>query len=142
MKKAAIVLICLLIAGAALAQEATPEVPFASLAPLSVVTPEPNDARATICSASTVPNFEPYVVRPGDRLSDLIAGQTTITVTQLALLNCIDDPDALPVGAVIWLPALQVAAVEPSEATPSATVEATEAAAAEATEAPTMEATA
>jgi hypothetical protein len=26
-------------------------------------------------------------------------------VTQLAALNCLDDPEALPVGAVIWIPA-------------------------------------
>jgi hypothetical protein len=139
MKQAAtiIVLMCLLLTGAALAQEATVEVPFSTPAPLIVVTPEPNDARTATCSASTVPNFAPYVVRPGDRLSDLIAGQTTVTVTQLAALNCIDDPNALPVGAVIWLPALQIVAAATPEATPLATAEATM----EATVEPTAEAT-
>ena len=75
-------------------------------APLVSVTPDPNDARAASCSASTLPDFVPYVVRPGDTLGGLIAGQTSVTVTQLAALNCLDDPDALPVGAVIWLPRL------------------------------------
>jgi hypothetical protein len=143
MKRAAtIVLMCLLIAGAALAQEATVEVPFSTPAPLSVVTPEPNDARTATCSASTVPNFAPYVVRPGDRLSDLIAGQTTVTVTQLAVLNCIDDPNALPVGAVIWLPALQVVAAATPDVTTEAAVEATAEATIEATTEPPAEATA
>jgi hypothetical protein len=87
----------------------------------------------------------PYAVRPGDSLADLIAGQTTVTVTQLAALNCIDDPDSLPVGAVIWLPALQIVAAETpeatatAEATPEATVEVTAEATAEATAEVTVE---
>ncbi len=111
----------LLIAGAALAQQqpVTPIVPFSTPTPLIRVTPNPNDARAATCSAYTLANFSPYVVRPGDRLADLIANQTAITVTQLAALNCLDDPDALPVGAVIWLPSGALAA------TPEATTEAT-----------------
>ncbi len=93
-------------AALALAQQVTPAVPFGTPPTLVVITPDANDARAATCSASTLPNFVPYIVRPGDRLADLIASSRAITVTQLAVVNCIDDPDALPVGATIWLPAM------------------------------------
>lgn len=105
MKPIAFALISLLIASTALAQEqTTPVVPFSTPAPLIGVTPEPNDARAATCSASTVADFAPYVVRPGDTLAGLLINARGTTVTQIAVLNCIDDPNALPVGAVIWLP--------------------------------------
>lgn len=67
-------------------------------------TPAPEDARLSICSAPKLDGFMPYVIRQGDRLADLLVGVPNISVTQLAALNCIDDPEALPVGAVIWLP--------------------------------------
>ena len=125
----AIAIVSLFIAGTALAQEeVTPEVPFSTPAPLVRVTQEPDDARAGVCNASTTPDFMAYVVRPGDTLAGLIVAQSGITVTQLAAINCIDDPNALPVGAVIWLPALPVAESlaestdAPEAATPEATV--------------------
>jgi hypothetical protein len=141
MKRLLFALMIFWIAGTALAQDATPEVPFATPAPLVTVTPDPNDARAASCSAATLPDFVPYVVRPGDKLASLITGQTTVTVTQLAALNCIDDPDALPVGAVIWLPK-QVVSEAPSvtaEATAEATLEATAEATAESADAAKIE---
>jgi hypothetical protein len=124
MKRLAWVLLCLLVTvGAALAQEATDPageatatVEAASTTPPVPVTLDASDARLAICSASALPDFVPYVVRPGDHLAGLIAGQSEITVTQLAALNCLDDPGALPVGAVIWLPA------PPLTATPEAAV--------------------
>jgi hypothetical protein len=129
-----------LMTGRALAQDAvTPEVPFSTPAPLVTVTPDANDARAAACSASTIPDFLPYVVRPGDTLASLSAGQAAITVVQLATLNCIDDPDALPVGAVIWLP--RWAVTESTVSTPEATTGATQEATAEATTGVTQEAT-
>lgn len=136
----------LLVASAAFAQQATaqevtPEIPFATPPPLVRVTPEANDARIGVCTASTSPDFMAYVVRPGDTLSGLLAANSSMTVTQVAAINCIDDPNALPVGAVIWLPALPVAsettsnadaatpeattAPETTDATPEATAEAT-----------------
>ena len=87
------------------------------------VTPDANDARTAVCSAATIPDFAPYVVRSGDTLASLSAGQTAVTVAQLAALNCVDDPDALPIGAVIWLPRLPV--TEATSATPETTLEAT-----------------
>ncbi len=119
-------------AALALAQQVTPAVPFGAPPTLVIVTPAANDARAAACSASTLPNFVPYVVRPGDRLADLIASSTAITVTQLAVVNCIDDPDALPVGATIWIPAMTsvtplVGAAATAEASASATAAATSA---------------
>lgn len=67
-------------------------------------TPAPEDARLSICSAPALEGFTPYIIRPGDRLADLLVGVPNISVTQLAAINCIDDPAALPIGAVIWLP--------------------------------------
>ena len=64
-----------------------------------------DDARAAVCSAHTLSGFEPIIVTPGDTIRGLLNGSEVITVSQAAALNCIDDPDALPVGAVIWLPA-------------------------------------
>jgi hypothetical protein len=88
-------------AGAVYAQsgDATPAVPSRPTA-----TPIPDDPRLSVCSAPTLEGFVPYIVRPGDSLADLLVGIPNISVTQLAALNCIDDPSALPVGAVIWIP--------------------------------------
>jgi hypothetical protein len=46
-----------------------------------------------------------YIIRAGDRLADLLRGMPGVSVTQIAALNCIDNPEAPPPGAVIWLPA-------------------------------------
>ena len=171
MKRAACALLILMMAGAALAQDATPTVEttaeatseptvigaavtpeatdeptvigavlaqIGTPAPPQQVTLDANDARTAVCSAPTLPDFVPYVVRPGDRLAGLIAGQSTITVTQLAVLNCLDDPDALIVGAVIWLPAPPSAVEATAEVTaaPGVTPEAAPAATAEGTAEP------
>lgn len=83
-------------------------VPTASFTPAPVPTaaptPESDDPRLVVCRAPFQPGFVPHIVRPGDRLADLLAGADALTVTQIAALNCLDDPGALPVGAVIWLP--------------------------------------
>lgn len=81
-------------------------------------TPVPDDPRPAICSAPYLSGFAPVIVRPGDRLVDLMAGVTTLSITQIAALNCIDDPDALPVGAAIWLP---LPPTPPPTVTPSIT---------------------
>lgn len=83
---------------------ATPNIPHQGEIRLYPIVPNPNDARLATCAAPTLEGFLPYVVRPGDRLDVLLTGYTMITVTQLAALNCLDDPTQLPVGAVIWLP--------------------------------------
>jgi hypothetical protein len=71
-------------------------------------TPTPSqtdDPRLAVCSAPKQPGFAPHIIRPGDRLSDLMAGRPSgLTATQIAALNCLDNPEALPVGGVIWLP--------------------------------------
>ncbi len=84
-----------------IAQNATPAIPNNPEATLLPV----DDPRLALCSAPTLDGFEPYVIRPGDHLGDLLSGVPNISVTQLAALNCLDDPQALPVGAVIWIPA-------------------------------------
>ncbi len=77
-----------------------------------------SDARSATCIAPQMPGFVPYVIRPGDRLGDLIAGVDNLTVTQLAVLNCLDDPGALPVGATIWIPGTSAAGVAAEPALP------------------------
>lgn len=90
---------------AAQSDPVTPAVLTATPAALTETsTPAPEDARLSICSAPALDGFTPYIIRPGDRLADLLVGVPNISVTQLAAINCIDDPAALPVGAVIWLP--------------------------------------
>lgn len=106
MIKRLVVILCLLLgARVTLAQEqVTPIVPFSTPAPLVIVTPSPDDSRAASCAAYSLPDFAPHQVRAGETIAELIADNSAVTVTQLAALNCLDDPDALPVGAVIWLP--------------------------------------
>lgn len=138
MKQVALVLLLLLlaiIASTALAQEqATPRVPFSNPVMIVRVTPDPNDARSASCAAPSAEGYVPYAVRPGDTLAALIAASTSVTVTQLAALNCLDDPDALPVGAVIWLPALP--AVESAQTVQPTAESSAEAAPETATETP------
>lgn len=109
MKRIFIVFLCVsvLSIGAALAQSTptTPAVPQPTSTPAIPATVSPtNDSRLAVCSAPTLPGFVPYIVRPGDRLADLLADVENVTITQVAALNCLDDPAALPVGATIWLP--------------------------------------
>jgi len=86
----------------------TPAVPFANPPTPSRVLPRPTDDRAAVCSAYAEDGYQPYMVRAGDTLAGLLAGNRSLSVTQAAALNCIDDPDALPVGAVIYLPRLVI----------------------------------
>jgi hypothetical protein len=93
--------------GIALAQSdpTTPAVPQpTSTATLSVTPLANDDPRLAVCAAPTLPGFVPFIVRPGDRLADLLTDVENVTITQVAALNCLDDSAALPVGAVIWLP--------------------------------------
>src|SRR5687768_2337292 len=53
------------------------------------------DSRLATCNAHLLPGFVPYTIREGDRLGDVIVGADNVTVTQLAAMNCIDDPTAL-----------------------------------------------
>lgn len=104
-----IVLLLIACAGAVYAQsgDATPAVPQRPTA-----TPLPDDPRLSVCTAPTLDGFVPYIIRPGDTLADLLVGSPRITVTQLAALNCIDDPAALPIGAVIWIPEREITGEE------------------------------
>lgn len=105
------VILCLSL-GAVLAQEET-ETPAPSFGPITTPTPDTSsavhtpagqDARLATCTGPTLPEFAPYTIRRGDTLGALLTGVDNLTVTQLAVINCIDDPTALPVGATIWLP--------------------------------------
>ena len=102
-----------LVSGAALSQTPIPQSPPTPtplvLGPVNVVTPtprppEPDDPRPALCSAPYQAGWEAHVVEAGDTLTDLMTGNVTLSVTQLAALNCIDDPTSLPIGSVVWLP--------------------------------------
>lgn len=79
-------------------------IPFAQLTPAPTAQPAADDGRLAQCSAPTRADFRPYQVRPGDALIDLLIGHRAFSPAQIAALNCLPDPDDLPVGAVIWLP--------------------------------------
>jgi hypothetical protein len=96
--------------------EATPELPSETAQPVTAtagalsqptaiptatVTP---DTRIDTCTAAQRPDFSPYIIRAGDTLATLLAGQDEYNVTQIALINCIEDPNSLPVGGLIFLP--------------------------------------
>lgn len=123
---AALILVLLLIAGFAAAQSSeTPTPTPLILGPVNQVTATPtpippDDPRPAICSAPYQADFEPYIVRPGDQLVDLLPANSSLSITQIAALNCLDNPAALPVGAVIWLPAgLQFEAVITHDSDPA-----------------------
>ncbi|MBI1279843.1 MAG: hypothetical protein GC179_17075 [Anaerolineaceae bacterium] len=80
-----------------------------TLGAVTTATPTPfptktEDPRPAICAAPYQENWQPYVVKAGDTLPALLQNIRDLSVTQAAALNCVDDPMALPVGSVIWLP--------------------------------------
>jgi hypothetical protein len=87
----------------------------------AVVAPS-DDPRIARCAAPTLPGWTPYRVRSNDALPMLLVGTEGVSATDVALLNCLDDPYALPAGAVIWLPP---GAMEMPTTTPETTADAT-----------------
>jgi hypothetical protein len=98
------------------AQQTTPIVVGQTTPVPATATPGPDDPRLSLCTAPSLEGFVPHVVRAGERLADLLTGTSNISVTQLAALNCVDDPAALPVGAVVWIPGTPAEAVELGDA--------------------------
>ena len=96
----------------------TPAVPFSQPPTPQIITLPSNDARAGVCTAPILDGFLPFVVREGDSLAGLLAGTRAVTPSQAAFLNCLDATEALPAGAVIFLPedALAVRDVPPATA--------------------------
>lgn len=90
--------------------------------PTPTATSPADDPRLAVCRAPLLPGFVPHTIRPGDRLDVLLAGSTALTVTQIAALNCLDDPAALPNGATIWLPDLRSEPFIPVDPDPAADV--------------------
>lgn len=104
-------------------QPTTPEPTPLILGPVNIITPSPtprgfNDPRPALCSAPYQPGWVAHLIRPGERLIDLMTGVLNLTVTQVAALNCLDDPGALPIGGMIWLPPVVQFEVTPSAGTP------------------------
>jgi hypothetical protein len=60
------------------------------------------DTEDIFCSA-TPADWVGYIIEPGDSLG-LLAEQTGSTVDQLVTANCLDNPDAITIGTVIFLP--------------------------------------
>lgn len=91
----------------------------ATATPTPTATSPADDPRLAICRAPLLPGFVPHTIRRGDRLDALLAGSTALTVTQIAALNCLDDPAALPIGATIWLPDLRNQPYQPQDSDPA-----------------------
>lgn len=115
LRNIALIITLFLVSSAALTQTSTPQPPATPtpliLGPVNLVTPtarppELDDPRPALCSAPYQAGWQPHVVVTGDTLAGLLVGHPNLSVTQLAALNCIDDPSSLPVGSVVWLPPL------------------------------------
>lgn len=128
MRRILIISLCLLavISGAALMQAPTAAVEADATGTLTVtpivlgaiktatptpLPPKPEDPRPELCSAPYQEGWEAHVVEAGDTLTALMQALDIrdLSVTQAAALNCIDDPMALPVGSVVWLPSTSAA---------------------------------
>lgn len=118
-----VALLSLVSISAALTQTTTPQPATPTpliLGPVNIVTPSPrppelDDPRPALCSAPYQSGWEAHIVETGDTLVRLIGGRGALSVTQLAALNCIDDPSSLPIGSVVWLPPLP-AETQPTQA--------------------------
>lgn len=66
--------------------------------------PKPADPRPAICSAPYQEGWERHEVQAGYTMAMLMENITDLSVTQAAALNCIDDPNMLPIGSFVWLP--------------------------------------
>ncbi len=95
----------------ALMQDATtPATPTPTvLGAVNVVTPtprppKPQDPRPAICSAPYQEGWQRREVQAGDTLALLMENISDLSITQAAALNCVDDPNSLPVGSFVWLP--------------------------------------
>jgi hypothetical protein len=64
--------------------------------------PSPQAAINPNCPA-TPPTWVQYTIEPGDSLG-LLASQTDSTIDDLVRGNCLNNPDAIAVGEIIYLP--------------------------------------
>lgn len=114
----ALLTLAVLVAGCNLSRRTpTPRVqPTATfVAPLTAPTQDPaNPLDATAVPAAinpncptTPPTWVQYTVEPGDSLG-LLAQQTDSFVSDLVEGNCLDNPDQIEVGQVIYLPTTPV----------------------------------
>ncbi|MDZ4766319.1 MAG: hypothetical protein SGI73_17395 [Chloroflexota bacterium] len=78
-----------------------PLIPVLTPAPAQTALPS-TEAEQAACALPA--GFVPHVVQMGDTLPMLLAPASVWTAWQIAALNCLDDTDALPVGALIFLP--------------------------------------
>jgi hypothetical protein len=74
-----------------------------TFAPIAPVAPPAGSTPVNPDCLLTPANWIPYTVETGDSLS-LLAEQTSSTVNELVTNNCLDNPDQIFVGIVIYLP--------------------------------------
>lgn len=79
----------------------TQEIPEAVLTPISSSTAASQDTGN--CPIRT--GWQHYTIQPGDTLGAL-AEQSGVTLNALAQANCIDNPDLIAVGQVLYIPRL------------------------------------
>ncbi|MBL8147973.1 MAG: LysM peptidoglycan-binding domain-containing protein [Anaerolineae bacterium] len=72
-----------------------------SVTPIGAATATPLPGTPTVCAAPL--DWFPYVVQPGDTLTD-IAARTSSTVQELVIRNCLASPDAIFVGQTLFVP--------------------------------------
>lgn len=94
-------------------QQAPPTATF--VAPLTLPTQDPLGATALPAfegvsnpnCPSTPPTWVMYTVEPGDSLG-LLAQQTSSSISEIVAGNCLENPDQIEVGQVLYLPAQPV----------------------------------
>ena len=72
-----------------------------SVTPIGAATATPLPGTPAVCTVP--PGWFPYIVEPGDTLTD-IAARTNSTVQELVVRNCLTSPDAIFVGQTLYVP--------------------------------------
>ena len=74
---------------------------FPSVTPIGAATATPLPGTPTVCAVPL--DWFPYVVQPGDTLTD-IAARTSSTIQELVVRNCLASADAIFVGQTLYVP--------------------------------------
>lgn len=72
-----------------------------SVTPIGAATATPLPGTPAVCAVP--PGWFPYVVQPGDTLTD-IAARTSSTIQELVVQNCLTSADAIFVGQTLVVP--------------------------------------
>ncbi len=80
-----------------------PFVPPPTLEPVDALQPVTTQEAANPDCVATPLGWVPYTVEPGDSMG-LLAEQTSSTVQELVVGNCLDNADQIFVGQVLYVP--------------------------------------